>query len=171
MYIFILSVFVLNNEVSHEIHIWDWSTNKQLMSLKGHTNFITVLKALGVSRLASGSRDKTVRIWDLKQKVCLNTLRGHSQLVCSLELVAPHRLASGSTDCTIRIWNLRTGECARILSGHEQAVTSLALVSGPEISFFLETLAALSPKTKSAIVIGLIVLIVLLVYFKIASTE
>jgi hypothetical protein len=49
----------------NNVRIWDASTDKQLLDLKGHTNSVYAIAfAPDDSRLASGSRDGTVRIWD-----------------------------------------------------------------------------------------------------------
>jgi hypothetical protein len=88
------------------VRVWDASTGKELLTLKGHTDEVN-----GVSfspdggRLASASRDGTVRVWDASSGKELLTLKGHTGVVYGVSFSPDgQRLASASGDGTVRIW-------------------------------------------------------------------
>ncbi|KAJ5778418.1 Vegetative incompatibility protein HET-E-1 [Penicillium odoratum] len=92
---------------------WDAHTGACLQTLEGHDSWVrSVVFSHDSSRVASGSRDKTIKIWDAHTGACLQTLEGHDSYVTSV--VFSHdssRVASGSRDKTIKIWDAHTGAC------------------------------------------------------------
>src|SRR5437667_309760 len=83
----------------------DW--NACLQTLEGHSDWVSaVVFSSDGHRLASASRDRTVKIWDAASGQCLQTLEGHSNWVRSVVFSSDgHRLASASRDSTVKIWN------------------------------------------------------------------
>ena len=127
---------------------------KCVSTLSGHTDFVFCLAVMDdeCERLASGSRDKTIKIWDLASATCLHTLAGHTDEVnCLLALANASRLISGSSDSTIRVWELsaRHDEAASssssslnavlvakrpfVLAGHTDSVSCVCLTASGEL--------------------------------------
>ncbi|KAJ5588741.1 hypothetical protein N7537_011419 [Penicillium hordei] len=104
----------------------DWSPC--LQTLEGHSSSVnSIAWSQDRSRLASGSKDNTVRIWDPATGQCVSTLEGHSGSVNSIAWSQDEsRLASASDDKTVRIWDPATGQCASTLEGHSHWVNSIA---------------------------------------------
>ncbi|KAM0294477.1 hypothetical protein ACHAPM_011216 [Fusarium culmorum] len=98
-----------------------------LLILEGHSDDVTsVMFSHDSKKVASASRDKTVRIWNAETGECEEILEGHRNEVNSV--VFSHdskKVASGSNDKTVRIWNAETGECEEILEGHRNEVNSV----------------------------------------------
>ena len=77
-------------------------------TFEGHDHPVASLALLKGGRLASGSRDGTIKIWEFAT-TCLATLEGHQNSVNSQAVLEGGRLASGSSDEPIKIWDLATG--------------------------------------------------------------
>ncbi|KAH7247440.1 uncharacterized protein BKA55DRAFT_66651 [Fusarium redolens] len=111
--------------ISKPIMEADW--NACIQTLKGHDAWVnSVVFSADGQRLASGSKDKTIRIWDASSGACLQTLKGHDGWVNSVVFSADgQRLASGSEDKTIRVWDASSGACLQTLKGHDDFVNSV----------------------------------------------
>ncbi|KAI6116192.1 WD40-repeat-containing domain protein [Pisolithus sp. B1] len=76
-------------------------------TLTGHKDCVLALSTLQVGReqrLASASRDGTVRLWDLKTGMPYFMIQGHTNTVTSVDLCSDGKLlASGSGDREVRI--------------------------------------------------------------------
>ncbi|KIK81953.1 hypothetical protein PAXRUDRAFT_832528 [Paxillus rubicundulus Ve08.2h10] len=77
-------------------------------TFSGHKDAVLSVSLLQVGReerLASSSRDGTVRLWDLKTGMPYFMIQGHTNTVTSVDLSSDGTLlASGSGDHTMRIW-------------------------------------------------------------------
>jgi WD40 repeat protein len=98
-----------------------------LQTLEGHSNIVSsVAFSHDSARLASASRDSTVKIWDASSGACLQTLEGHRGAVLSVTFSHDSaRLASASRDSTVKIWDATRGACLQTLEGHRGAVLSV----------------------------------------------
>ena len=128
-----------------KIQLWDPKTGKALSTLKGHVisgdtsddphvlgfmregpQVLALAFSLDGTRLASGSRDKTVRLWDINTHESMS-LEKHTGWTNVLAFSPNGKmLASGSVDKTVQLWNTTTGEPLATLTGHANGITALA---------------------------------------------
>ncbi|KAF7299263.1 WD repeat protein [Mycena indigotica] len=122
----------------HDGHviIWDPKTGKQSGdALKGHSKWIMSLcwEPIHLNptspRLASSSKDGSVRVWSIQTRRAEFTLGGHTASVNVVKWggVGQGVLYTASSDRTVRIWDAQTGRQLHILKDHAHWVTTLAL--------------------------------------------
>ena len=114
-------------ETCNEIHIWQLIDNQQLMTLRGHTDWIqSVVFSPDNQILASTSFDTTIKLWDVLSGKCLRTLQGHHAPVMSVVFIPlpkeRYLLASCSFDGTIKLWDINNGGCLKTLYGHTKEI-------------------------------------------------
>ena len=117
------------------VRLWDPATGKQLGGpLKGHTKWVTSLswepyhsQESGRPRLASASKDGTVRIWDCINKRADMALTGHKGCVSCVKWGGAGQIYTASHDKTIKVWSAETGSLIHTLSSHAHWVNHLAL--------------------------------------------
>ncbi|XP_074598398.1 notchless protein homolog 1 [Brevipalpus obovatus] len=119
---------------SGEIIIWNPHTGQQVGStLKGHRQWVNALaweplhRNPECRRLASASKDSTIKIWDTVLMQCLMTLSSHKQSVTCLRWGGTGLIYSGSQDRTLRVWRDEDGVLCRTLEGHGHWINTLAL--------------------------------------------
>lgn len=100
------------------------------------------IDALGVTFVATGSRDKTIKIWDALTGQCLWTFVsallsmgfsvshylqvGHDNWIRALTFHPCGKfLLSAADDRSVRIWDLKTGRCVKKIEAHDQFVSSV----------------------------------------------
>ncbi|KAJ5640295.1 uncharacterized protein N7484_008157 [Penicillium longicatenatum] len=103
----------------------DWSAC--LQTLEGHSDSVrSIAWSPDGSRLASASRDTTIRIWNPATGQCASTFEGHRGLITSIAWSPDGSLlASGSWDDTVKIWDLNTGQCTSTLKAHSDLIASI----------------------------------------------
>jgi WD40 repeat protein/DNA-binding XRE family transcriptional regulator len=123
------------------IRLWDVETWTCVRTLSGHSRWVLGLCFApgrpssspgqgGGSRLASASRDQTVKLWDVESGRLLMSLPGHTDFVRSVAWSpAGHSLASCSNDGTIRLWDTGSGTQRACLLDHTNVVCSIAWTS------------------------------------------
>jgi WD40 repeat protein/tetratricopeptide (TPR) repeat protein/tRNA A-37 threonylcarbamoyl transferase component Bud32 len=115
---------------SGEVKVWDAQTGREVLTLRGHTSFVTsVCFNPDGTRLASACYvDGTVKVWDAQTGQELLTLQGHAGTVHSV-CFSPdgRRLASagGDPDPTVKVWDAQTGRVLLSLKGHTGYVSSV----------------------------------------------
>lgn len=117
-----------------EIRIWDPKTGQLLgKPLVGHKQWITWLaweplhKNTECRRLASSSKDGTIRIWDTILCKTLISLSGHLQSVTCVQWGGEGLIYSASQDRTVKVWRDTDGVLCRTLQGHGHWVNTMAL--------------------------------------------
>lgn len=75
--------------------------------MAGHTSDVYALQELRDGRLASASKDLTIRIWDTDKGVQVQQLKEHTRAVYALAELGYGALLSGGEDKTVRIWKRR----------------------------------------------------------------
>jgi small GTP-binding protein len=103
---------------------------KLLRTIEGHADVgLSVAFSAEGRKLASGSRDSTVKLWEVASGKLLHTLEGHTAYVWSVAFDPSGRiLASGSSDedSTVKLWEVASGKLLRTLEGHTERVWSVA---------------------------------------------
>ncbi|GAA5925921.1 WD40 repeat domain-containing protein [Sporobolomyces koalae] len=130
-----LERFVATGSMDNQVRLWDPKTGKCSgeQSLKGHTKWITSLSWEPVHinpmspRLASSSKDSTVRVWNAKNRKLEFTLGGHTASVNQVRWGGEGVIFTASSDRTVKLWDGKDGKLIRTLSEHAHWVNTLAL--------------------------------------------
>lgn len=120
-----------------QVRVWTVATGDCTL-LGGHRDFVTSLAwepyaALAGSgrrcgaRLASASKDGSVRVWDVAGRTCVVALSGHSQAVQALRWAGSGYIYTGSRDRTVNVYDGTTGRLVRTLRGHGHWVNSMSV--------------------------------------------
>ena len=115
--------------------LWNPKTGESLGApLKGHSKWVNGLawepfhlQTPGRPRLASSSKDATVRIWDVVNKKIDMVLSGHKKSVTCVRWGGTGYIYTSSQDQTVKIWNANDGTLAHTLSKHAHWVNYLSL--------------------------------------------
>src|SRR5262249_25104681 len=114
-----------------KVQVWDTTTGKQLLLLRGHEgNIVDVGYSPDGRRIASGGdTDLTVRLWDAESGQSLGILSPHDGPVSQVIL---SRRGDGvlaveaSPGNALRLWDAATGKLLAVLRGHTNAAEKVA---------------------------------------------
>ncbi|KAF9001939.1 WD-repeat protein [Cyathus striatus] len=120
------------------VRLWEPKTGKAIgEAMKGHTKWITSLSWEPIHinpiapRLASSSKDGTVRVWSTLTRRAEYTLGGHTASVNVVRWAGSGGskgvLYTASSDRTVRVWDAEAGRPLYVLKDHAHWVTTLAL--------------------------------------------
>jgi ribosome assembly protein 4 len=126
---------IATGSMDNTVRLWEAKTGKPLGDqLKGHTKWITALawepyhlQSPGNPRLASASKDATIRIWNTTMRKIDSTLSGHKGSVSCVKWGGTGYIYTASQDKTVKIWNSKDGTLAHTLNAHAHWVNHLAL--------------------------------------------
>lgn len=115
--------------------VWSPKEGKLLRELKGHHKWVTAISWEPLhrsengrgERLASASKDCSVRIWNARTGTCELILTTHTAAVTCVRWGGEGFLYSSSQDRTIKVWDPSTGKVIRSLDGHGHWVNTMAL--------------------------------------------
>lgn len=129
----------LSADRAGEIRQWDPKTGSQIGApLKGHKKWVTSLayeplhSNAECNRVASSSKDHTVRIWNLSTMNCEGIISGHTDSVETVKWGGNGLIYTASRDRTIMVWAIdghgrSQHKLVRTLSGHAHRINTLAL--------------------------------------------
>ena len=122
-----------------EIRLWDPASGTQKgKTLRGHRKYVTALcfepyhANTNCSRLASSSKDATVKIWNITTGNCETTISGHSDSIEAVRWGGNGLIYTASRDRTIMVWAIdghgkSQQKLVRTLSGHAHRINTIAL--------------------------------------------
>jgi WD40 repeat protein len=112
-----------------DCHIRIWNRELEPTGvLTGHTHSVLGLASLDATRLASVSRDRTLRIWEIPTARCTNTVIAHDAAALTVVRLNSDCIATGAADHAIKIWSHSGCEIAT-MQGHTGWVWKLARLS------------------------------------------
>jgi ribosome assembly protein 4 len=123
-----------------EIRIWDPRTGASRggQPLKGHKKWVTSLACEPYHadprcvRIASASKDHTVRVWNIATGRCETVISGHADSVETVKWGGNGLLYTCSRDRTIMVWEIdghgkSAQKLLRTLTGHAHRINTIAL--------------------------------------------
>lgn len=126
--------YLASGSMDNTIQLWDSVTMEPMgKGLRGHSKWITGLAwepahlAQPTTRLASSSKDGSVKVWDVIQRTCQYTYSSHTDAVAAVRWAGDGTIISGSRDRTIRLWSSKEGTLITTLQGHAHWINTLAL--------------------------------------------
>ncbi|TVY75932.1 Ribosome assembly protein [Lachnellula suecica] len=126
---------IATGSMDNTVKIWNPKTGESLgKPMKGHTKWVTSLawepyhmQKQSEMRLASASKDFTVRIWSTNQQTIEQVLSGHKGSVSCVKWGGTGFIYTSSHDKTVKVWNAKDGTLAHSLNAHAHWVNHLAL--------------------------------------------
>lgn len=103
-----------------------WHRDGRLLrELNGHARSVLGLASWSGGRLASVSRDRSLRIWDWATGLCLSTVeQAHAAAVLSVVRLNENQIATSGADQLIKVWSTE-GNFVQELTGHQDWVWAL----------------------------------------------
>lgn len=126
---------VASGGMDNVVYLWDARTGRALGEpLRGHQKWITSLAwepyhlDPTCTRLASSSKDGTVRVWNVRTQRADVILSQHTDAVSVVKWSGEGLLYTASRDKTIRVWAPNeNGKLCRVLMGHAHWINTMAM--------------------------------------------
>lgn len=128
---------IATGSMDNTVRLWDAELGKPIGgSLTGHSKWITsitweplhLVKEGDKPRLASSSKDGTIKVWDSSTRNCVYTMSGHTNSVSCVKWSGSNIIYSVSHDKTIRVWDMKAGgKCMQVLKSHSHWVNHLSI--------------------------------------------
>lgn len=107
--------YIATGSYDRTVRIWDAKTGAALGdAMKGHTQWVTGLawepyhlRENDVSRVASCSKDGSIKIWNADIRRVDVSMSGHTASVTCVKWSGGGHIYSGSQDKTIRMWDAK----------------------------------------------------------------
>lgn len=127
--------YIATGSYDNTVRIWNPQDGEPLGGpLKGHTKWITSLawepyhlQTPSRPRVASASKDATIRIWDVIRGQVDMTLTRHTASVTCMKWGGTGNIYTASLDKTVKIWDAHNGTLIHNLTSHVHRVNYLAL--------------------------------------------
>lgn len=112
------NIVIVSND--NLIRIWN-PYEKQIIELKGHTDYISCILVLPDDQIVSGSDDGSLIYWDSN----INFLKSHTFGIISIINLQNNLIASSSLDNTIKIWDYKQHKLIFTLTGHKWKINKI----------------------------------------------
>ncbi|KAF9174643.1 hypothetical protein BGX21_011381, partial [Mortierella sp. AD011] len=106
---------------------WNTKDVKPIQVLEGHQKDVnSVSFSPEGDRIATGSKDGTIRLWDANTGKCIHVLKDHNNSV-NVVVFSPKgdQIASGGEGDIVTLWSVESGEATYTLKGHSAKITSV----------------------------------------------
>ncbi|MDY7023254.1 MAG: NB-ARC domain-containing protein, partial [Cyanobacteriota bacterium] len=126
--------FLVTGSIRGEVCVWRWKDNQQIFKRQEHTTIVdSVTFSPDSNKIASSSRDRTVKIWDTITGKCIFTFKSpNHHAIKNLAFNADGSQLFGYSSQEIISWDLETGH-STILITSEHRICSLRLSSRSSI--------------------------------------
>ena len=128
------TTLIATGSMDNTVRLWSPSTGQPIgPPLKGHSKWVSGLAwepyhlTTTHPRLASCSKDTTVRVWNTTLQRIELVLSGHRSSVSCVRWGGTGLIYTASHDKTIKVWHSSDGTLAHTLSAHAHWVNHLAL--------------------------------------------
>ena len=117
--------------------LWKWREHQQLFQQKAHSTIIeSVTFSPDCQKMASSSRDKTVKIWDVATGECIFTLNSpNTSIIKNIEFSQDGKKIFGYTESKVVSWDINTADCD-ILAESNSRIFSMSISSHSSILVF-----------------------------------
>ncbi|CAK9172454.1 unnamed protein product [Ilex paraguariensis] len=125
------------------VRVYDLASMSCSYVLAGHTVIVlcldTCVTRSGRTRIATGSKDNSVRLWDSESKSCIGVGIGHTGAIGAIAFSKSKRnfFVSGSSDRTLKVWSLDSLaddaeeasnlKAKAVVAAHDKDINSLAV--------------------------------------------